>query len=70
MFENGLKDKKVIVAGAGKSGIASVGLLLRNGANAILYDGNTAPFETTFSIDGKKLNIKDSFGNDTIYTKK
>ncbi|MBO4592511.1 MAG: UDP-N-acetylmuramoyl-L-alanine--D-glutamate ligase, partial [Eubacterium sp.] len=41
MFENGLKDKKVIVAGAGKSGIASVGLLLRNGANAILYDGNT-----------------------------
>ncbi|MBR6403643.1 MAG: UDP-N-acetylmuramoyl-L-alanine--D-glutamate ligase [Eubacterium sp.] len=41
MFENGLKDKKVIVAGAGKSGVASVGLLLRNGANAILYDGNT-----------------------------
>ena len=37
---------------------------------SILYDGNTAPFETTFSIDGKKLNIKDSFGNDTIYTKK
>jgi UDP-N-acetylmuramoylalanine--D-glutamate ligase len=40
MFENGLNEKKVIVAGAGKSGIASVGLLLRNGAHAVLYDGN------------------------------
>ena len=37
---------------------------------SILYDGNTAPFETTFSIDGNKLNVKDSFGEDTIYTKK
>ena len=36
-----MKDKTVIVAGAGKSGIASVGLLLRNGANVILYDQNT-----------------------------
>ena len=40
MFENGLNEKKVIVAGAGKSGIASVGLLLRNGAHTVLYDGN------------------------------
>ena len=40
MFENGLNGKKVIVAGAGKSGVASVGLLLRNGAHAVLYDGN------------------------------
>ena len=37
---------------------------------SILYEGNTAPFETTYSIDGNKLNVKDSFGNDTIYTKK
>lgn len=37
---------------------------------SILYDGNTAPFETTYSIDGNKLNVKDSFGSDTIYTKK
>ena len=36
-----MKDKKVIVAGAGKSGLASAGLLIRNGANVILYDGNT-----------------------------
>ena len=37
---------------------------------SILYDGNTAPFETTFSIDGNKLNVKDSMGKDTIYTRK
>ena len=37
---------------------------------SILYDGNTLPFETTFSIDGNKLNVVDSFGNDTIYEKK
>lgn len=37
---------------------------------SILYDGNTASFDTTYSIDGNKLNVKDSFGNDTIYTRK
>ena len=37
---------------------------------SILYDGNTAPFETEYEIDGNKLNIKDSFGTDTIYIKK
>ena len=36
-----MKDKKIIVAGAGKSGIAATGLLLRNGAKVVLYDGNT-----------------------------
>lgn len=35
-----LKDKKVLVAGAGKSGIGSVGLLQNMGATAVLYDGN------------------------------
>jgi len=34
---------------------------------SILYNGNSAPFETTYTIEGKKLNIKDSFGSDTIY---
>ena len=33
-----MKNKKVIVAGAGKSGISSAGLLLRNGAEVILFD--------------------------------
>lgn len=37
---------------------------------SILYDGDTASFDTTFSIDGNKLNVKDSFGSDTIYKKK
>ena len=37
---------------------------------SILYNGNTAPFETTYKIDGNQLNVIDSFGNDTIYTKK
>ena len=37
---------------------------------SILYDGNTVSFDTTYSIDGNKLNVKDSLGNDTIYTKK
>ena len=37
---------------------------------SILYDGDTTPFETTYEIDGDKLIIKDSFGNDIIYTRK
>lgn len=36
---------------------------------SILYNGNTEPFETEYSIDGKTLNVKDSSGNDTLYTK-
>ena len=34
---------------------------------SITYTGNTSPFETEYSIDGNKLNVKDSFGQDTIY---
>ena len=37
---------------------------------SILYKGNTAAFETTYSINGNELNVLDSFGNDTIYTRK
>ena len=33
--------KKVMVGGAGKSGLASAGLLIRNDINVVLYDGNT-----------------------------
>lgn len=36
---------------------------------SITYKGSTAPFETTYNIDGDKLNIKDSFGKDTIYVR-
>lgn len=34
---------------------------------SILFSGNTAPFESEFSIDGDTLNIIDSFGKDTLY---
>jgi hypothetical protein len=37
---------------------------------SILYTGNTSPFVSEFSIDGNVLNIKDSFGNDTLYNRK
>lgn len=37
---------------------------------SILFEGNTASFDTTFSIDGNELNVKDSFGEDTIYERK
>ena len=34
---------------------------------SILYNGDSAPFETEYSIDGDTLNIIDSFGTDTLY---
>ena len=37
---------------------------------AITYQGNTVAFESTYEIKDNELNIKDSFGNDTIYTRK
>lgn len=37
---------------------------------SILYEGNTAAFESEFEIDGDTLNVKDSLGNDTIYKRK
>lgn len=41
-----------------------------DGKLSILYTGNTAPFESTYTIDGNTLNIKDSFGSNTIYKRK
>ena len=37
---------------------------------SILYDGNTAPFETTYKVEGNKLTIKDSLDEDVVYNKK
>ncbi len=37
---------------------------------SILYDGNTDPFVSTYSIYGNKRNILDSLGNETIYEKR
>ncbi len=36
---------------------------------SILFSGNTKTFETTFIIQDNILNIKDAFGNDTLYTR-
>lgn len=41
-----------------------------DGKLSILYDGNTAPFETTYTISGKTLTMKDSFDNDVVYNRK
>ena len=37
---------------------------------SILYTGNTAASSYEYKIEGKKLIIKDSFGNDVEYTRK
>ena len=37
---------------------------------SILYDGNTEPMELEYILDGDTLNVKDSFGSDTIYKRK
>jgi len=37
---------------------------------SIQYPDTDFPFETTYSIEGKILNIKDSFDNDTLYERK
>ena len=37
---------------------------------SILYENSTAPFESTYEIKDNELNIKDSFGSDTIYIRK
>ena len=37
-----LMNEKVMVAGAGKSGIAATKLILETGGEVLLYDGNEA----------------------------
>ena len=37
---------------------------------SILYDGNTVASEYEYKVEGSKLTIKDSFGDDVVYTKK
>ena len=37
---------------------------------SILYDGNTEPMVLEYVLSGTVLNVKDSFGSDTIYNKK
>ena len=37
---------------------------------SIKYENSTAAFESTYEIKDNELNIIDSFGNDTLYTRK
>ncbi len=53
-----LKDKRVMVFGAGKSGISSIKLLQRLGAFAILYDSNT---KLTIESFRDKFDIEHNF---------
>ena len=36
----------------------------------ILYDGDMKAFEAEYRVEDNKLILKDSMGNDTVYTKK
>lgn len=36
---------------------------------SILYEGMDTTFDTTFSIEDNKLNVKDTMGNNTYYDK-
>lgn len=54
-----LKDKKVVVFGAGISGVGSCGLLVKEGADVTLYDGNTKlDSDKLKSQLGKEGNVK------------
>ena len=46
-----VRNKKVIVAGSGKSGIGATELLCKVGAKIVLYDGN----ETKYILNDKEL---------------
>ena len=37
---------------------------------SLLYDGNTDPMVLEYEINGDVLNVKDSFGSDTLYNRK
>ena len=41
-----------------------------DGILSIQYEGNTEPTDLEYILDGDTLNIKDSFGSDTIYKRK
>ena len=37
---------------------------------SISYEGNTSPTVLEYVLDGDTLNVKDSFGSDTVYKRK
>ena len=44
--------------------------VIEDGTIVLTYEGTTDPNTFEYSVDGKVLTIKDSFGGDTIYNKK
>ena len=40
-----------------------------DGQLSILYDGDTLPFESEYTVEGTVLTMKDSLGEDVIYNK-
>lgn len=67
-----LKDKKVIVFGAAKSGISATRLLLKQGAFVVLYDSNTKydnnSFKDDFDTEHNFELVTGSFPEDRIDT--
>ena len=65
-----LKDKKVLVYGAGKSGISATRLLQKQGAEVILYDSNTKltkkEFEDKFDTDRNFQLVTGSLSDELI----
>ena len=60
-----LKEKNVLVFGSGISGVAASRLLVKKGANVILYDGNASLDEKQIReeiLDGKNGSVKMIFG--------
>ena len=41
-----------------------------NGKLSITYEGNTEPLVLDYELKGDVLNVKDSFGKDTLYNRK
>lgn len=67
-----LKDKKVLVYGAGKSGIAATKLLQKQGAFVVLYDSNTKlskdDFTDKFDTEKHFLLVTGELTDAVIYT--
>lgn len=67
-----LKDKKVLVYGAGKSGISATKLLQKQGAFVVLYDSNTKlskdDFKDKFNTENHFLLVTGELTDAVIYT--
>ena len=58
------------VYGFGNLGGMNFTYATQDGILSIQYEGNAEPTDLEYILDGDTLNIKDSFGSDTIYKRK